>query len=296
MADQPPGSAWIRKTVHTAHKPSGSIDSPRQPSGPPGLAGGTEDRGTLLKPDTPERCPAAGARQTGLSVHLVHSLKRTPRTIGSPMVPDRAATLLDRSLQHPSDRPSQGHTFPKLHLPSRTERMHAGAKERLVGIDVADAGDHGLIQQDRLHGPSRALKDPVQPRAFNSQRVGAEAVRPCTPHRMQMLMRLEPAEPARITMQQSQLGSIGQVETPLGVHMAIIGSRIGSVDQAKRTAHAQMHQQATVPGRFDHQLLAVSVQGLHGRSARQGNGSGRDDHVGSTHLDRSDPCAHQLAQ
>ena len=64
-----------------------------------------------------------------------------------------------------------------LECAGRAQRVHAGAKQRLVGVDVADAGDPALVEQERLDRGAPPARQRAQQRGREGvvERLDAEA-------------------------------------------------------------------------------------------------------------------------
>ena len=65
-------------------------------------------------------------------------------------VVDRRPLGVDPGLQRLLDRVAQRLELPTRQPTGRTQRMDPGPEQRLVGVDVADAGDPALVEQKGL--------------------------------------------------------------------------------------------------------------------------------------------------
>ena len=93
--------------------------------------------------------PAARARLAGPLVDLQPFLHRAvPIRCG--VVVDRAAAPVDGLGQDRADGIEQPAFVRRPERRNRSQRVEPGGPERLVGIDVADPDDEGLVQQKRL--------------------------------------------------------------------------------------------------------------------------------------------------
>ncbi len=102
---------------------------------------------------------AARARLAGPLVDLQPLLHR-PVAVGRGVVVDGAAAALDRLGEDPPERLVEVALIGRPQRPSRPQRVEPGGPQRLVGVDVADAGDERLVEQERLQ-PARPPPDPL---------------------------------------------------------------------------------------------------------------------------------------
>src|SRR5437763_1561558 len=66
------------------------------------------------------------------------------------VIADARAALLDRVVQHGFDRLAQAVRLGGAEAAAGAGGVEAGGEQRLVGVDVAHAGDDVLVQQHRL--------------------------------------------------------------------------------------------------------------------------------------------------
>ena len=164
----PPGGVAARSPRRVARLPSPSSSvqrrprrrrppvivragSPRRPSDPRPAAAGTTSRSASSGPDddplgsagrsagTARRC--AGRRQA-----LLHRAV----AVGRGVVIDRGAAPLHGLGQDPPDRLVEAPLVRRAERPRRAQRMQPRAPQRLVGVDVADACQERLVEQQRL--------------------------------------------------------------------------------------------------------------------------------------------------
>ncbi len=140
---------------------------------------------------------------------------------------------------------------------SGTQRVDCGAKQRLVGVDVADARDPPLVEQQRLD--RRA--PPARERA---QVLGGEALveglvaQARGEERLERLLaeqQLAGAESARVDDHQATLRSQLQPDAD----MAGLRARF----RQDGAGHAQVLGQVDLIGEAPHQILAAATQLLH---------------------------------
>ncbi len=72
-------------------------------------------------------------------------------TVDVTEVIDRGPASVDPFAQRLDHALAQARILSRREPPRRTQRMYAGAEERLVGVDIADAGDAALVEQKGLH-------------------------------------------------------------------------------------------------------------------------------------------------
>src|SRR4051794_28707902 len=77
-------------------------------------------------------------------------LHRALLAAGVAVVVDRGAAGVDPGLQRRDDPLAQRLQVLRLHRAGGRERVQLSAEERLVGVDVADAGDAGLVEEEGL--------------------------------------------------------------------------------------------------------------------------------------------------
>src|SRR5215213_445824 len=114
------------------------------------LASGAEVGGTPANDDANDRSVAARAVLPLAGVDEELFLHRPLLSLGVAVVVDRGAAGVDPGLQRRDDRVAQRLQVLGLHRTSGRERVQPGAEERLVGVDVADAGDLRLVEQKGL--------------------------------------------------------------------------------------------------------------------------------------------------
>src|SRR4051794_36778439 len=114
------------------------------------LASGTEVGRAAADDDADDRAAAAQAVLTLASVNEELVLHRPLLAPGVAIVVDRRAAGVDASLQRRHHRVTQRLQVLGLHRAGGRERVQLCSEERLVGIDVADARDAGLVEQEGL--------------------------------------------------------------------------------------------------------------------------------------------------
>src|SRR2546425_1219419 len=98
----------------------------------------------LLPPGQGELHEAPPAARAGLALSPVHEeavLEGAPRAVGMPEVVDRRAAGVDARLERLHDRVAERLELRPLERAHRAQGMNARTPQRLVGVDVAHAGD-----------------------------------------------------------------------------------------------------------------------------------------------------------
>ena len=152
------GPATSRPTRAAGHRPQDGRRALAVGRAQP-LAPRAEVRRTRADDDPLDRPPAARARLAGALIDLQAFLHRAI-AVGRRVVVDRAPATLDRLGQHGPDRVVQASFVGRPERPGGPQRMEPGRPQRLVGIDVADAGQERLVEQERLE-PAGSSPDPA---------------------------------------------------------------------------------------------------------------------------------------
>ena len=245
------------------------------------LAAGAEVGGAAADDDADDLTAAgrAGLALAGVDEELV--LHRPLLAAAVAVVVDRGAAVVDPGLQGGDDGVAQRLQVLGLHRAGGRERVQAGPVERLVGVDVADAGDPGLVEQERLQR-RRA------PGGHRSQRLRRELGRERLDADLAGEARLEVdvvdqeglAEAARVG--EPDLATV--VEDEAGAQVAGRGRALGLVqppslrgvehvlalDQDQVAGHPQMHDQRLAAVQRQQQVLAAPPQPLDRAPADRG--------------------------
>src|SRR5262245_34079630 len=99
---------------------------------------------------------AAKARLAVPAVDAELGLHPPRGAVGVAVVAQRGALPRDAAPERPLDPTHERLQLFRLEVACRAQRMEAGPPERLVGIDVSDAGEHALVEDDGLEGRSAA--------------------------------------------------------------------------------------------------------------------------------------------
>src|SRR5438309_2313455 len=100
-----------------------------------------------------------GARRTrlaGAAVDRELVLKSAAQPRPADVVADGRTAPLDRPRQHRLDRFPQTISLVGFEALAGAGRVQLRAEARFVGVDVPDASDHALVEQDALERPLRA--------------------------------------------------------------------------------------------------------------------------------------------
>ena len=111
-------------------------------------------RGAAPDDDPPDRPAAARARLAGAPVD-VQALLHLAVALGRRVVVDRAPRRSMASARTPRIASTGGPRRPGGASRRDAQRVQPRAPERLVGVDVADAGEEGLVHEQRLEAALR---------------------------------------------------------------------------------------------------------------------------------------------
>lgn len=217
------------------------------------------DGGSLCDPEGLERRSAPAAGKPRAAVHLVSFMICAARAAGIDIVAQGRAPAPDRGVQHAADCSRQRRYPLSIEVRSKRKRMDSGEVERLIGVDVADAGHGGLIEQRRLHRPARpAQRGPERARPHR-ERIRAEIAPPEAMQRLDRLKCPQPAEAARVA-EGEPLRTVRRVQHPLAMH---VRARIGAVARRidpQLARHAEVDAQHAPRRAHRRQLLAESIE------------------------------------
>jgi hypothetical protein len=88
----------------------------------------------------------------------VKALERAGATAGVDVVAKGRSAGIDSRTENPLDLLGQAIRAARGQPIGATSGIDAGCKERLIGVNVPDPGDHRLVEQDRFDGPPRRTK------------------------------------------------------------------------------------------------------------------------------------------
>src|SRR3954454_22628306 len=167
----PISCAWrLLRTGRAAGRPAAGV-APQ-----PHLAARAEVGRAAADDDADDLAPAgeAGLSLAGVDEELL--LHRPPLAAAFAVVVDRGAAGVDSGFQGRHDRVAQRLQVLGLHRAGWGERVQTRPIERLVGVDVADAGDARLVEQEGLQrrGPSRRHLSQGLGREVRGERLDAE--------------------------------------------------------------------------------------------------------------------------
>jgi len=266
-----------------------------------------ENRSPLGNPQARQSVPATGAFETITTVNLVGGLISARLAICVPIIFDRRSAVVDRVSQNSTDLARERpHRF-SIEIARQNLRMYARCKQSLVGVDIANASNDGLIKKRGLDRPRRARKTVRKHRPANSQRVWSQ-IGPgllCAAGRS-----ADDPEPSWIDKRDAQ----AVVERPDDMRV-----RRRIVDAAHGARHAELYDDGgrarLIPGaRLDRHLLAAAGESGDGhvfekprffysdrgrRASAPRKPAGRvtrcDDHIAPSNIDARD-CAPNQAR
>lgn len=148
----------------------GEASQPRFDLSPP-LAAGAEKTAPAGDADAAD-CPAAtGTGQSLPSVHTEVVLKGAFQSFSIPVVAHRRSLEPDRLFQDERDHPPQPEETPAAQVLDLRLRMNAGRKQDFIGIDVADPGDHVLVEKEGFDPAAAAGKKSPEAGGIQVERI-----------------------------------------------------------------------------------------------------------------------------
>lgn len=123
------------------------------------LTGGTVDGGAAADENFLERCAAVEAGLAGAAVDFVFELEEASNAVGIDVVGYGGAAELDGVVKDVDQGGTEAGELRAGELTGPAARANAGAKEALVGVDVANAVEQRLAQQSGLDGELAAAKE-----------------------------------------------------------------------------------------------------------------------------------------
>ena len=125
--------------------------------------------------DSPDRAAAIAARLAGALVDAVFELKEASHTFCVDVVGDGGATEADGVFQDFAQRHAQPLQLRPGELPGSPSWSNSGAKQALVGVDIANAGEQRLVEERCFDGQLSASKESGEFCGLNRQRLGSRA-------------------------------------------------------------------------------------------------------------------------
>ncbi len=120
--------------------------------------------------------PAPPTRLAGAAVDAVGLLGGASLADRVDVVAQGAAAGVDGVAKGAFDRTAQTPGFVRGDIAAALQRVQAGGEEGFVDVDVAQAGDEGLVEQGALERASRLSEAKTQVAAGKGQGFGAEVV------------------------------------------------------------------------------------------------------------------------
>ena len=183
-------------------------------------------------------------------------LKRALDAVGVAEVVDRGAARGEARLKRGDHGVPERRDLRALEQARLAQRVDRGAKQRLVGVDVADARDPALVEQDGLDRRAAVARLQVQ---VLGRELGAERLDPEARVEEGVELRaaereLAGAEAARV----AEGDDVAIVELQAHAHVGRVARRV--VEQV--AGHAQVHEQEHLAGGLEDEVLAPPVQAL----------------------------------
>ncbi len=242
-----------------------------------------------------QRRPAGEAGEIAASVDAMGVGGGAGAAQGIDVIAEGAATLGDGGLEDVADACCEGVPVAWREVTSGRERVKAGEEEGFIGVDVADAGEHGLVEEDGLDGAGGGCGGLMELMALDGERVGAEVV-PCDGVEIEAGGQwAKPAEAARVAEEHG----VAAIDGPQGVHMRVDGDVGGIGEEEDLAAHAELDDEGAAVGGDEGELLAATFDGGDGGVLEKavgaiagGAGCGRAD-IGAEELGAADEAADQ---
>jgi hypothetical protein len=182
-------------------------------------------------------------KRAGSSVHVAEIVDSRPLGLDSGQ-----QGLLDPLAQRCEPPAGQG--------PGRPQGMNTGPEQSLIGVDVADAGDPPLVEDERLHGCAAAARHGPQviERELGGERLDADPLTEIAVASSGPGQQMAGPEPTRIHVHEAP--TAGQLESDPRV-----GRVARRVDQ-ERARHPQVAEEVQIAVQLPHQILSSSTQAL----------------------------------
>ena len=190
-------------------------------------------------------------------MHEEAVLEGAARAVEVAEVVDRRAVGVDPLLQRLAHRLAQQRPLGARESAGLAQRVDLRAEQRLVRVDVADARDPLLVEQERLDGRARAACERVQVLAGEvlGERLDAEP-------RAEVGVELGPAGQQPAGAEAARVDEAERVLVVEAHDRARVGrARLGVVEQV--AGHAQVDQQEQLVLELRDQVLAAPSERLH---------------------------------
>ncbi len=135
------------------------------------LAFGAEMGATASQQGAADGGGAFAAGLAGSEVDAVLKLEKAFNSVGVDVIGDRGAAELDGMEEDLFEGDAEGLEARGSDAPGAEGGADAGGEERLIGVDVADAGEKRLVEQCGLDGELAAFEESTELFAANGKRV-----------------------------------------------------------------------------------------------------------------------------
>ncbi len=186
--------------------------------------------------DRADRRPATQAGPLRTAIDTVPFLKRARSARRVRIVPKRGAAGVDRRTQR-LPNPARQAAYPGVaHVRCPRGRMDARNKQRFVAVDVAEAGNHPLIEKQGLDLPAPATQTPQRRNADGQgirpgrRQAGGRTVRPG--------VKPDAAEPPRIAD-----AKVGGAPRKTHANVRVASQRRAARFELRPTAHPEVNDQ-----------------------------------------------------
>lgn len=230
------------------------------------MAVGAPDGGALGEDGVGQRRAAGEAGEVATAVDAVRLGRGARAAQGVDVVAERAAALGDGVVEHVTNALGERVPVAFAEVACLREGVELGEKERFVRVDVAHAGEHGLVEQDGLDGASGATGGTEQMVALDGERVGAEVL-PCDG--VELFAGGHGAKATEAARIAEEHGGVA-IDGPQRVHMGVEGDGGGIVEEEDLAGHAELDNEATAIVGDDGKLLAATFEGGDGGVMEEG--------------------------
>src|SRR5581483_4412976 len=216
---------------------------------------------------------AARAREALAAVDGQSVLVLAGGAVGVDVVGEAGAAVGDAALEHGDDRRVQPRGALGREGVGAAARGDRGVVQRLARVDVADAGEARLVEQERLDVAARGaeLRAQVAGGERGIERVEAENLQLRRRRQIRSVITAQNAESARVDV--AQLGGAFERKHRVRVRAARLGARL---DQ-QVAAHAEVDEQHVLRREIDQQVLADAADGVDARVLARGAQAGAID-------------------
>jgi SAM-dependent methyltransferase len=210
-------------------------------------------RATTADPRLRDRRSAARALLAVASVDAELLLHRAGRAVGCPVVAQRRALALDARSQRCTDGASEPCDLGGGEFVRRAQGAHPRPPERLVGVDVPEAGDDSLVEEDGLERRPPACQLRAEPARREAR---AERLRAVLGREVGLELGVLEDEP------RSESPHVA-IDEPRAVVERDHGALVRQRREAEAPGHPQVDEECEPALEAQKQVLASTLDGDH---------------------------------